>query len=662
MKSTLIPALLFALSTALHAQTFEWAGQLGGGSANTVHRSGLAADAEGNVYMTGHFTGTTDMDPGPGITSFSATNTDAFVVKLDANGNLLWAAQLTGNFEAYGVDVAVAPDGSVIVVGQFIGTVDLDPGAGVQNVTATGVADLFILKLNSAGQFQWARTFHEDSDFPFIYAHAVSVSPAGTIAVAGEFAGTMPLPTSAGDITSLNNENDYFLLSLDAFGNVLWGRAIGSAQSEGGLGGNGRSDVACGNDGSIHMIGLLKGSIVFDADAPNGTLAPPGGNIDIFLARYNADGSLNWVQGFGGADDDGYNEQARMGSVAVRPNGDVYFASNVSGVVELAPGVIAGSGFSRKDFVARAQADGTVLWARSMEADVQAIAVDAAGAVYCTGYAGNGSNMDIGFTNTTVSYSSFFAMPYLSRFTSDGALTFVGGFDAATPSDQQTGYGVAAGGGKVYASGYFKAATDFDPSAGQAVLSPLSNVGEDAYLVRFAWAVPGCTPAGVGSITADGGNTVCEGEPLTLNVSGNLNGNTVWAWTAGSDCSGDGLGGGNSITFVPAASGSYSVRGAGGCLPGPCQSIAITVEVCTGIGEATASANALQYVNDLALLRINTSAPATLMLVDALGRNLSIRRMGPHLQELDMQQLVPGTYVAVLVYDGGEREVRRFVR
>ncbi|MFN3876060.1 MAG: hypothetical protein ACK4L7_09140, partial [Flavobacteriales bacterium] len=485
MKSTLIPALLFAFSTAMHAQTFEWAGQLGGASANTVHRGGLAADAEGNVFMTGHFTGTTDVDPGPGITSFSATNTDAFVVKLDANGNLLWAAQLTGNFEAYGVDVAVAPDGSVIVVGQFIGTVDFDPGAGVQNVTATGVADLFILKLNSAGQFQWARTFHEDSDFPFIYAHAVSVSPAGTIAVAGEFAGTMPLSTSAGDITSLNNENDYFLLSLDAFGNVLWGRAIGSDQSEGGLGGNGRSDVDCGNDGSVHMIGMLKGTIVFDPNVPNGTLAPPGGNIDLFVARYNPDGSLNWAQGFGGPDDDGYNEQVHMGSVAVAPDGHVYFASNVSGVVQLAPGVNAGSGFSRKDFVARMTAAGNVLWARTMEADIQAIAVDAGNAVYCTGYAGNGSNMDIGQTNTTISYSSFYAMPYLSRFTSAGVLSFTGGFDAPAPNDQQTGYGVAAGGGKVYASGYFKAATDFDPSAGQAVVSPLSNVGEDAYLVRF---------------------------------------------------------------------------------------------------------------------------------------------------------------------------------
>lgn len=662
MRSTLIPALLFLCSSALHAQTFEWAGQLGGATANTVHRGGLAADAEGNVYMTGHFTGTADMDPGPGTTTFTATNTDAYVVKVDANGTLLWAAQFSGNFETYGVDVAVAPGGSVTVVGQFVGTVDFDPGAGVQNVTATGVADLFVLKLNAAGAFQWVRTFHEDSDFPFTYAHAVSVSPAGDIAVTGEFSGTMPLPISAGSINSLNNENDYFLLSLDAFGNVLWGRAIGSNQFEGGLGGNGRSDVACGNDGSIHMIGLLKGSIVFDADAPNGTLAPPGGNIDLFVVRYNVDGSLNWVQGFGGAGDDGYNEEARMGSVAVAADGHVYFASNVEGVVELGPGVNAGAGFSRKDFVARMTAGGTMLWARSMEADVQSIAVDAGGAVYCTGYAGNGSNMDIGFTNTTVSYSSFFAMPYLSRFTSDGVLTWVGGFDAVAPNDQQTGYGVAAGGGKVYASGYFRAATDFDPGAGQAVLSPLSNEGEDAYLVRFSWPVPACTPATAGTITAIGGTTVCEDEPITLNVSGDLNGNTAWAWTAGSNCTGDGLGGGNSITFVPAASGSYSVRGAGGCLPGPCQSIAITVEVCTGIGEGSESASALQYVNELALLRINTGQPANMLLLDALGRQLSTSRVGPGLHEVGMQQLVPGTYVAVLVYDRGEREVLRFVR
>lgn len=662
MKFALTPTLLLLCTTALHAQTFEWAGQQGGANANTVHRGGLAADAEGNVYMTGHFTGTTDMDPGPGTTTFTATNTDAYVVKVGVNGNLLWAAQLTGNFETYGVDVAVAPDGSVTVVGQFVGTVDFDPGAGVQNVTATGVADLFVLKLNAAGAFQWVRTFHEDSDLPFTYAHAVSVSPAGTIAVAGEFAGLMPLPTSAGAISSLNNENDYFLLSLDAFGNVLWGRAIGSDQLEGGFGGDARCDVACGNDGSISMIGQLKGTIVFDADAPNGTLDPPGENMDIFLVRYNADGSLDWAKGFGGPDDDGYNEEARMGSVAMGPNGDVYFASNVSGVVELAPGVNAGDGFSRHDFVARAQSNGTVLWARTMEADVQSIAVDAAGAVYCTGYAGNGSNMDIGFTNTPVSYSSFFAMPYLSRFTSDGALTWVGGFDAASPNNQQTGYGVAAGGGKVFASGYFRSATDFDPGAGQTVLTPLANDGEDAYLVRFAWPVPACAPAAMGSITANGGTTVCEGDPLTLNVSGNLNGNTVWAWSAGSNCTGDGLGGGNSITFVPAASGSYSVRGAGGCLPGPCQSIAITVEICTGMDEVGATASGLQYVNELALLRINTYAPATLMLVDALGRHLSNLRMGSGLQELDMQQLVPGTYIAVLVYDGGEREVRRFVR
>jgi len=663
MKQSIFSILLFLCSTALPAQTFEWAGQFGGTQATTTHRGGLAADAEGNVVMTGHFTNTIDVDPGPGTTAFTATNTDAYVVKLSPSGMLLWAAHLNGNFEVFGVDVAVAPDGSVAVVGQFVGTVDFDPGAGVQSVTSTGVADLFVLKLTAAGAFQWVRTFHEDSDFPFTYAHAVSISPEGTIAVAGEFSGVMPLPIPAGSISSQNGENDYFLLSLDVNGDVLWGRAIGSDQSEGGLGGNGRCDVACAADGGVYMIGLLKGSIVFDAMAPNGTQSPSGGNIDLFVAHYNANGSLTWAQGFGGPDDDGYNEEARMGSVAVAADGHVYFASNVSGVVQLAPGVNAGSGFSRKDFVARMTAGGTVLWARTMEADVQSIAVDAAGAVYCTGYAGNGSNMDIGFTNTTLSYSSFFAMPYVSRFTDAGALTFAGGFDAAAPNSQQTGYGLAAGGGKVYASGYFRSATDFDPGAGQTVLTPVNTLGEeDAYLVRFSWPVPACTPATAGTITAVGGTTVCEDEPITLNVSGTLNGNTVWAWTAGNSCDGNSVGSGTSVTFVPAASGSYSVRGAGGCLPGPCQNIAITVEICTGIDDVAMPVGMLQYVNDLALLRVNVNVPASMMLLDALGRQLSTSRVGPGLHEVGMQQLVPGTYIAVLVYDGGDREVLRFVR
>lgn len=185
------------------------------------------------------------------------------------------------------------------------------------------------------------------------------------------------------------------------------------------------------------------------------------------------------------------------------------------------------------------------------------------------------------------------------------------------------------------------------------MLTPLSQDDQDAYLVRFSWSIPACTPASAGSITAVGGTTVCQGDALALAVSGSLNGNTAWAWTSGATCNGDGLGGGTSITFVPTASGSYSVRGAGGCLPGPCQSIAIDVVICTSIDEVIDPPGAMRFINELAMLRIHTVAPATLMLVDALGRHLHTNRLGSGLQELNMQQLVPGTYLAMLVYDGG---------
>lgn len=230
MKPSFILYILLLASCLLPAQNFEWAGHIGGAQHGTFHHGGLAADPEGNVYMTGHFRGSIEADFGEGTASLSATNTDAYVLKVGPDGSVLWAAVLSGNFETYGVDLAVAPDGGVVVAGHFVGTVDFDPGPGVLSITAQGVGDLFVLKLTSAGKLQWVRTFHEDSDFPFTYAHALSVGPGGMIAVAGEFAGSMTLREGASPlvIESMNNENDYFLFAMDFQGQVLWGRAIGS--------------------------------------------------------------------------------------------------------------------------------------------------------------------------------------------------------------------------------------------------------------------------------------------------------------------------------------------------------------------------------------------------------------------------------------------------
>jgi hypothetical protein len=272
--------------------------------------------------------------------------------------------------------------------------------------------------------------------------------------------------------------------------------------------------------------------------------------------------------------------------------------------------------------------------------------------------------MDVGFTNQTLSYSGFYAMPFLARFTESGDLTFLGGFDAPSPGNAQTGYGMAAGGGSVHAAGIFLSETDFDPGPGQTFLTPFNMDGQgDAYLVRFSADIPDCTPAQPGSISADGGPVICEGDTVTFQVSGSLlNDNTDWVWMTGVDCDGELLGIGATLQVAPLVSSGYSVRGSGGCRPGPCQSTNITVEVCTGIEGVPTGPTRLQYLAPGSILRVHAATPATLVLVDVLGRELLSQRMSGDMQDMSLHHLMPGMYIAILMQDRGEREVLRLVR
>ena len=123
----------------------------------------ITSDSQGNVYVVGNFRGTVDFDPNPGLVNlFSHGSIDAFIVKLDINGDLLWAKSIGGSSLSYdtGSGVVVDDDGNVYVTGGFYETVDFDPGTGTEyRTSAGGSSDIYILKLNAEGEFLWVKTF-----------------------------------------------------------------------------------------------------------------------------------------------------------------------------------------------------------------------------------------------------------------------------------------------------------------------------------------------------------------------------------------------------------------------------------------------------------------------------------------------------------------------
>ncbi len=82
---------------------------------------------------------------------------DSYVWKLDANGNFRWAKSMGSAASEYGLTVAKDNAGNIYSSGKFSNTLDLDPGTGILNFTANGVSDIYIQKLTTNGDFEWTK-------------------------------------------------------------------------------------------------------------------------------------------------------------------------------------------------------------------------------------------------------------------------------------------------------------------------------------------------------------------------------------------------------------------------------------------------------------------------------------------------------------------------
>ena len=137
---------------------FLWARAFGNSSADNLE--GMELDDAGNVYVTGFFRGTLDLDPsGATFNVTSLGDTDAYVCSLDVDGNFRWGGAFLGTERLEGFGIAVDGNDSVYVTGRFQGSVDFDPSEAEATIASTGTTDIYITKLTTAGAFVWARAF-----------------------------------------------------------------------------------------------------------------------------------------------------------------------------------------------------------------------------------------------------------------------------------------------------------------------------------------------------------------------------------------------------------------------------------------------------------------------------------------------------------------------
>jgi len=229
-KAFAIFTAYFLAVATINAQNFEWAIAFGGAGKDQVYA--ISIDASGNIYTTGYFKETVDFNPGAGTYNLtSAGQSDIFIQKLDAAGNFLWAKSFGGTSGDVAYSLSIDASGNVYTTGWFRGTVDFDPGAGTYFLTSEGFKDIFIQKLDAAGNFLWAKSFGGTSGDK---AYSLSIDILGNVYTTGYFEGTVDFDPGA-ETYYLTSEGDadVFIQKLDAAGNFLWAKSFGGEYPDG---------------------------------------------------------------------------------------------------------------------------------------------------------------------------------------------------------------------------------------------------------------------------------------------------------------------------------------------------------------------------------------------------------------------------------------------
>jgi uncharacterized protein (DUF2249 family) len=268
-----------------------WVKQIGGPVYLDIAVS-MTLDALGNIYATGLFQDTVDFDPGIGVFNLNSVCINLFALKLDGAGNFVWAKQTEGTTclnTSFGI--GVDNGGNVCVVGKFEGTADFDPSAANYNLMSNGMVDVFVWKLDAAGNFLWAREFGgTNSD----EANAVAIDGSDNIYVTGYFSGTVDFDPSAAIYNLSAVNSTAFISKFDQSGNFLWAKELAGIGSSS-IG----QAIAIDAFNNVYATGNFGGTIDFDPNAGVSNQTAIGGG-DIFISKLDQSGNFLSSYLFGG--------------------------------------------------------------------------------------------------------------------------------------------------------------------------------------------------------------------------------------------------------------------------------------------------------------------------------------------------------------------------
>ncbi|MFO0360049.1 MAG: hypothetical protein ACK50N_06085, partial [Flavobacteriales bacterium] len=260
----------------------------------------ICVDSENNVYITGFFFQTVDLNPDAGVYNlFSTSGQSYFLTKWDTNGSFQWATQFCAGVDIISLDpLAIKAFGNnVYVAGTFTGNASFqlftNTFATNTNNVYGGYGEVFVVSINSNGTIMnWAKTFgnpDNDNQFSSDKVKDIIVDSQGNLYILGSFIGTLDAFPGAGlsNITGASNEYTPFLVKLNSAGNYVAAKSFLNA-----------SEIQINYSpmqNTIVLGGQFKNNLDVAINTASNIISSTNNVYNAFFCSYNSDLELNWV-------------------------------------------------------------------------------------------------------------------------------------------------------------------------------------------------------------------------------------------------------------------------------------------------------------------------------------------------------------------------------
>ncbi|RYZ42073.1 MAG: hypothetical protein EOP49_28535, partial [Sphingobacteriales bacterium] len=264
-----------------------WAKRFGGATANQVSGQGISADAAGNSYVTGYFSGFGSVVFGPAsLVATGGINSDVFVAKLNSAGNVIWATRAGGTGKDAARSIVTDASGNSMIAGSFRGTITF--GSATLTSAGSSTDDVFIARYNTSGGLLWAEKALSGSNTKKVTG--VATDALGNYYLTGSYKGTALFGNIS--FSTLSGESMY-VAKFSGSGNVVWVRQTGGGTSVLASG----NSIAADAQGNTFVTGSFTGTSTFSSTISLSS----SGLSDVFVTKYSTAGNVQWAVKAGNA-------------------------------------------------------------------------------------------------------------------------------------------------------------------------------------------------------------------------------------------------------------------------------------------------------------------------------------------------------------------------